>query len=285
VTRPVVGISCYAEQARWGPWDRPAALLPLNYAEQVAAAGGIPVLLPPVPEVHGATQRLDALVLSGGGDIDPAAYAADPHPRTERVQPCRDQAERALLAAALAAGLPFLGICRGLQILNVSRGGTLRQHLPDVVGHDGHSSVAGDFGSHPVRIAPASKLAGILGGPADGGATDGGAGRGELRLTVPTSHHQAIDRLGDGLVATAWADDDTIEAVELGTSGSSEGQFVLAVQWHPEAGDDPRLFQALIAAAARDRGTGRAGRAGRAGEAGGAGNGMPVGTEPLDSRA
>jgi putative glutamine amidotransferase len=249
MTGPVVGISAYGEPARWGPHERPAALVPMTYPEQVAAAGGIPVLLPPVPGVVGAVARLDALVLSGGGDVDPASYGADRHPRTARVYPARDQAERALLAAALAAGLPVLGICRGLQILNAWRGGTLLQHLPDVVGHEGHGSGSGIFGSHLVRIAPGSKLAGILG---------------EAERAVPTSHHQAIGMLGDGLVATAWAQDGTIEAVELDPAPTGN-EFVLAVQWHPEAGDDPRLFQALIAAA-RGRGAGGPGRAGRAAE-------------------
>ena len=150
----------------------------MSYPEAVAAAGGVPVLLPPLPGIEEAISRLDALVLSGGGDIDPAAYGADPHPLTERVYPGRDQAERALLAAALAAGIPVLAICRGLQIVNVSRGGTLRQHLPDEVGHHDHGSAAGTYGSHPVRIAADSCVGRILGPPgADG----------QVRADVPTS--------------------------------------------------------------------------------------------------
>lgn len=237
---PHVGISAYGEPARWGPWDRPAALLPMSYPEAVAAAGGVPVLLPPLPGIEEAVSRLDALVLSGGGDIDPAAYGAAPHPRTERVYPARDRAERALLATALAAGVPVLAICRGLQIVNVSRGGTLRQHLPDEVGHHDHGSPPGTFGSHQVRIAAGSLVGTILGPPGPDG---------EVRATVPTSHHQAIGRLGQGLVATAWADDGTVEAVELDPAGASGTALLLAVQWHPEAGDDPRLFRALISAA------------------------------------
>ena len=194
---PLVGIASYAEQARWGPWDAPAALLPVSYPEQVAAAGGVPVLLPPLPGVARAAARLDAVVLSGGGDLDPAGYGAGPHPLTTRVYPERDRAERALLSAALAEGVPVLAICRGLQILNVTRGGTLHQHLPDVVGHDGHGAAPGTFGQHEVRVNPASRLGAILGPPGPGG---------ELRLTVPTQHHQAIDRLGQGLIATAWAE-------------------------------------------------------------------------------
>ncbi len=242
---PHVGIGTYGERARWGPWDRPAALLPMSYPEAVAAAGGVPVLLPPLPGIEQAVSRLDALVLCGGGDIDPAVYGADPHPLTERVYPARDQAERALLATALAAGIPVLAICRGLQIVNVSHGGTLRQHLPEDVGHHGHGSVPGTYGSHQVRIAADSVLGGILGPP----GVDG-----QVRAVVPTSHHQAIGQLGPGLVATAWADDGTIEAVEPGPAVSGRTGFLIAVQWHPKAGDDPRLFEALIGAGLLARG-------------------------------
>ena len=173
--------------------------------------------------------------MPGGGDIDPARYGAAPHPRTGAASGERDRAELDLLAAALAAGLPVLGICRGLQLLNIAQGGTLHQHLADLgpAGDADHTPQPGTFGSHPVRIAAGSRLAGIL--PAD------------QPLAVPTAHHQAIDRLGAGLTATAWAADGIIEAAEL-TDGEHH-PFVLAVQWHPEAGDDPRLFQALVAAA------------------------------------
>lgn len=241
--KPVIGLSSYAENARWGPWDSPAALLPLSYAEQVARAGGIPVLLPPVAGIADAAGRLDALVLTGGGDIDPAAYGAETHPRTGRISPRRDRAELDLLAAGLAAGLPVLGVCRGLQVLNVARGGTLRQHLGDPAGQAAdarHTPPPGTFGAHPVRIAPASLLAEIL-GPA--------GQHGEPERTVPTAHHQAIDRLGDGLTATAWTADGVIEGVELAPVSPGQHPFVLAVQWHPEAADDALLFQALVAAA------------------------------------
>jgi putative glutamine amidotransferase len=265
---PVIGLSSYAEPASWGRWvDRPAALLAVSYVAQVTAAGGVPVLLPPVPGIATVLSGLDALVLSGGADIDPAAYGARPHPRTGPIQPERDAAEFALLAAALEQGLPVLAICRGLQVLNVSSGGTLHQHLPDLVANDSHRSVPNSFGAHGVRIAPGSRLGAVLGPPDAGG---------ELRLTVPTSHHQAVDRLGDGLVATAWADDGTIEAAELGPAGAHghRGQFLLAVQWHPEAGEDPRLFQALLAAARAYREN-----------PGAAGTGRRASGQPLDSRA
>jgi gamma-glutamyl-gamma-aminobutyrate hydrolase PuuD len=234
-SKPVIGLSTYAERAHWSNWeDETAALLPVSYVEQVAAAGGVPVLLPPAPGIAAAVARLDALVLTGGGDIDPAAYGAAPHPLTGGVNPARDRAELELLDAALAAGLPVLGICRGLQLLNVARGGTLHQHLADLgpAGNADHTPPPATFGRHPVRVGAGSLLAGILG-------TDG-------PLPVATAHHQAIGRLGSGLTATAWAPDGIIEAVEL--DGGDHHPFVLAVQWHPEAGDDPRLFQALVAA-------------------------------------
>jgi putative glutamine amidotransferase len=230
------------EQASWGSWDTATVLLPRRYADSVAAAGGIPVLLPPLPGVAGSVGRLDALVLTGGGDIDPAAYGARPHPRTARVDQQRDRAELELVAAALEAGLPVLGICRGQQVLNVARGGTLHQHVPDLPApyiKAEHTPGPGRYGSHQVHVAPGSRLAEIFstGGP-----------HGDPRLAVPTAHHQAIDKLGSGLTATAWADDGVIEAVEM-APGPGRHPFVLAVQWHPEAGDDPRLMRALVAAA------------------------------------
>jgi putative glutamine amidotransferase len=229
-TAPVIGLSAYREDARWSHWHRPAVLLPANYAEQVAAAGGVPVLLPPLPGIAAAVDRIDGLLLTGGGDIAPGRYGADPHPATSRVSGPRDAAELELLDAAVAAGKPVLGVCRGMQLLNVARGGTLCQHLDNGAGH---TPAPGTFGAHPVRVAAGTRLAGILG--ANGSGVD-----------VPTAHHQAIERLGDGLVATAWARDGVIEAVEPGAAGDP---FLLAVQWHPEAGTDLRLFEALVAAA------------------------------------
>ena len=230
---PAIGISCYAQQARWGAWDDQAILLPRRYADKVAKAGGTPVLLPPLPGIEGILPRLDGLVLSGGGDIDPARYAA---PRGEAPGPAsaaRDDAELDLCTAALDSGLPLLGICRGLQVINVALGGTLHQHLPDIVGHDGHSPEPGGYGSHDVSVAAGSRLASALG---------------RAELAVPTHHHQAIDRLGDGLVATAWASDGIIEAAEFRLAGRGTA-VLLAVQWHPEAGDDLSLFRWLTAAA------------------------------------
>ena len=232
---PLIGISAYSELAKWGAWERPAVVLPRRYADSVAAAGGIPVLLPPLPGIEDALGRLDGLILAGGGDIDPARYHAEPAPETSSVREERDVAELALFAAARSRRLPVLGICRGLQVINVALGGTLHQHLPDVVGHDGHAPVPGGFADHAVRVAPGSRLSQILGRDEAG---------------TPTHHHQAVDQLGRGLIPTAWAQDGIIEAFEL--EGAGDGWFMVAVQWHPEAGDDPSLFRALIAAA-RDR--------------------------------
>jgi len=227
--RPVIGISAYAERARWASWEEKATLVPQAYVDRVVASGCVPVVLPAVPGVERVVARLDGLLLTGGGDLDPALYAASPHPRTTRVHPDRDAAELALLDAAFAARLPILGICRGLQVLNVFRNGTLCQHLPETVGHDGHSPGPRHYGMQPVRVSPGSRVATIL----DRGAP-----------TVPCHHHQAIDRLGADLIASAWSDDGTIEAVEL-----ADYPFGIAVQWHPEVDGDDSLFRALAAAA------------------------------------
>lgn len=226
---PRIGLTTYVEDARWGVWDRPAVVLPHSYVGAVTAAGGLPVLLPAADDAGAARaiEAVDALILTGGADVTPAAYGAEPHPETQGARPDRDSWEAALLAAALAVDLPILAICRGAQVLNVAFGGTLHQHVPDVVGHDGHRPAPAELGRIEVRLKPGTLVADIL-GPG---------------LTVPCYHHQAIDALGDGIDAVGWADDDTVEAVEV-----PERRFVLGVQWHPEDGDDPRLFEALVAA-------------------------------------
>jgi putative glutamine amidotransferase len=228
---PLIGISSYAQQARWGAWDDQAVLLPRRYADRVAQAGGAPVLLPPMPGIERTLPRLDGLVLSGGGDIDPARYGSPRDPESGPASDDRDSAELALCRAALDLGLPLLGICRGLQVINVALGGTLFQHLPDIVGHNAHSPSSGRYGSHDVRVAPDSRLARVLG---------------RTELPVPTHHHQAVDKLGQGLAATAWTADGIVEAAEFPDAGVP---FMLAVQWHPEADDDLSLFRGLVAAA------------------------------------
>lgn len=228
---PLIGMTSYFEPARWGVWVREAMLLPATYVRSVERAGGVPVLLPPVGDLRGIpalVRGLDAIVFAGGGDIDPELYGAPAHHTTGPRQPQRDRFELALLRAVMEAGLPFLAVCRGMQLLNVARGGDLIQHLPDVVGHEGHAPAVGRIGGHRVQIGPTSLLGKILG----------------ETVNVPTYHHQAVQRLGDDLTPVAWAGDQVIEAVEL-----QDHPFGVGVQWHPEEGDDPRLLEALVAAA------------------------------------
>ncbi len=236
---PVIGITTYDVEASWGPWTAPTALLPYFYVNAVRRSGGRVVMLPPGGDDHeaGATVAgLDGLVVSGGPDVDPVRYGADRHPRTQPPVPVRDEWDLALTGSALARGVPLLSICRGMQVLNVCRGGTLHQHVPDLVGHDRHAGPQAGYGRHKVRVSPGSMLAGIL--------TE------EVHFDVPTHHHQAVDLVGEGLTAVAWEEDGTVEAVEAGPSelGGVSG-FVLGVQWHPERGDDMRLFTALVGAA------------------------------------
>ncbi|WP_405579151.1 gamma-glutamyl-gamma-aminobutyrate hydrolase family protein [Streptomyces sp. NBC_01190] len=225
----LVGITTYVERARWGVWEQDAALLPYDYVRSVRAAGAIAVLLPPDRPAAAAevVARMDAVIVSGGPDVDPGRYGQVPHPRTVPALPERDAWEAAVLQAALERGRPLLGVCRGMQLLNVVLGGTLVQHL------DGHVGEPGRFGSHRVTPVSGTLLAGLMPEAAD----------------VPTYHHQAVDRLGSGLTAAAHADDGTVEAVE-----AAGGGFALGVQWHPEAGTDPGLLTGLLAAA-RNSGT------------------------------
>ncbi|WP_055589452.1 gamma-glutamyl-gamma-aminobutyrate hydrolase family protein [Peterkaempfera griseoplana] len=233
--RPLIGITTYLDTARWGVWEDRAALLPTVYPQLVQSAGGLAVMVPPDdPErAPAATARLDGLLVAGGPDVSPALYGLPRHPRTAATAPERDRWESALIRAALAAGLPLLGVCRGMQLLNVVCGGTLVQHLPEAVGHDGHCPSPGVFTRHPVRPVAGTALAELL--P-------------EAEASVPTYHHQAVDRLGSGLRVCARAADGTVEAVEAEGPG-----FVLGVQWHPERDHDLRVVRALVTAAARTR--------------------------------
>jgi putative glutamine amidotransferase len=225
--RPLIGISTYREQARWGAWDVPAVLLPASYADAVADSGGEPVLLPTGSGTVEVVGRLDGLVLAGGADVDPARYGAVPGPHTVP-RPDRDAAELVVLQAALDADLPLLAICRGMQLLDVALGGDLLQHLPDVEGAGSHQLAPGAFAQREVRTAPGSELHRLLG----------------PTVAVDCHHHQALDRIAPGLTAVAWAEDGLVEAVE-----AAGRRFCLGVQWHPETGEDRRLFAALVDAA------------------------------------
>jgi putative glutamine amidotransferase len=237
---PVIGITTYEDRAAWRGWDARAALLPYSYVDSVRAAGGRPVLLAPGGddnEARATVAGLDGLVVAGGPDVDPSRYGAPRHPKTQEPVTARDAWDLAVTASAVELGVPLLAICRGMQVLNVCRGGTLHQHVEDIIGHVRHDGPKHGFGQHSVHVAEDSLLAMIL----PSGAF----------FDVPTHHHQAVDLVGDGLRAVAWEEDGLIEAVEAGPSelGGLPG-FVLGVQWHPEQGTDPRLFRALVEAAA-----------------------------------
>ena len=261
MARSLIGITGQFEAAHWGDWVREAVLSPLTYTRAVERAGGTPVVLPPVPadSVARLVQGVDGFVFTCGTDVNPALYDAAPHEKTDAPDRRRDRFEMALVRAALDAGLPVLGICRGMHILNVARAGTLIQHLPDAVGHSGHAPDPVRMSPHEVHLNVSSTVGTLLGS----------------RNRVPALHHQAVQQTGEGLVTVAWADDQVIEAIEL-----PGHPFAVGVQWHPEEGDDLRLFEALVSAAqtgaaarasaraaeekAAKQPSGRSGRAGRA---------------------
>jgi putative glutamine amidotransferase len=233
VARPLVGITTYVTVARFGAWDTEAALVPGDYVHAVERAGGRPLLVPPSDAgVEETLDAVDGLIFSGGSDLEPELYGQDPHPETYGVVPERDRAELALLTAALERDLPVLAICRGSQVLNVALGGDLVQHLPDLVGHEQHKHTPGVFADHDVDVENGTRLAALLGD----------------RAPVKSHHHQGFGRLGDGLRASAHAEDGAVEAVE-----ASARRFALGVLWHPEAGEDMKLFEALVEEAARYR--------------------------------
>jgi putative glutamine amidotransferase len=230
--RPLIGVCAAVEPATYGVWkDEPAVLLPLAYARAIHGAGGMIAVLPPDRRATGNPEelldRLDGLVLAGGADIDPDSHGAEAHAETIGTNPDRDRFEIALTRGALERGIPLLGVCRGMQILNVACGGTLDQHIPERLGHEGHRPVPGSWAEHEVKLEPGSLAA---------------RAAGTERLTVKSHHHQGVDAIPVGLRASGWAtDDDSVEAVESG-----DGSFVLGVLWHPEEDAADAVIPALV---------------------------------------
>ncbi|GAA4702333.1 gamma-glutamyl-gamma-aminobutyrate hydrolase family protein [Phytohabitans rumicis] len=228
MARPVIGLTTYAEEARFGLNDTFAAVLPLSYVHAVHESGGRAVLITPDAPDSDVLDGIDGIMFTGGSDVDPVLYGEQPHPTTN-VKPERDAAELLLMRAALEADLPVLGVCRGMQLMAVAYGGRLHQHLPDVLGHDDHRPMSGPkFGHHPVRLLPHTRAHAILGD----------------ELVVNSFHHQGVRDPG-GLSPVGWCpDDELIEVVE-----DPRRAFVLGVQWHPEDTNDFRVFGALVEAA------------------------------------
>jgi putative glutamine amidotransferase len=233
VSRPLVGICAAVEQARFGPWDQQAVLLPRGYSEAVQAAGGVAVLLPPddtLVEAPGdVLDSLDALLLAGGRDIDPLTYGASPDPGLGETSPERDRFELALVSAALERDMPVLGVCRGMEMLNVACGGTLVQHLTGEL-LERHRHTPGVYSDHEVALSPGSLAVRVAGAEV---------------VAVRSHHHQALAELGEGLVISGRCpDDDLAEAVELPGK-----RFALGVLWHPEEDARSGVIGALVKAA------------------------------------
>lgn len=232
---PVIGLTTYLEQAKQGVWDVRAAFLPQQYFDAVTASGGIAVLLPPQPAREAVADAvldgLDGLILTGGLDVQPELYGAARHPLTDPARPDRDAWELALFRGAEERRMPVLAICRGLQLVNVARGGTLHQHLPEAIGTDRHRIGGGVFANNTVAVQSGSALAALIGD----GAFD-----------VHSYHHQGVDRVGEGLTVTATDEVGLVQAFE----STGEG-YVVGVQWHPEENvEDRRLFAGLVDQAA-----------------------------------
>jgi gamma-glutamyl-gamma-aminobutyrate hydrolase PuuD len=225
--RPIIGITGELDAARWGNWIREAVVSPVSYTRAVERAGGTPVILPPVPatSVPVLIAGINGLVLSGGRDVDPSMYDEAPHEQTDIPDHRRDRFELILTRAAIEADLPFLAIGRGMHILNVARGGTLTQHLPDRIGNESHKPDPVKMTIHDVRVTPESRLGRVLGETAQ----------------VPAAHHQAVNQIGSGLLTVAWTMDQVVEAIEV-----QGHRFGVGVQWDPEDGDDLRLFESLV---------------------------------------
>jgi putative glutamine amidotransferase len=228
VGKPVVGITTYLTRAAWGAWNMEAALVPADYVRAVERAGGAPLLVPPGADTETTLALVDGLVFSGGSDLDPELYGDEAHPETNGIVRERDDFELELMQAALARDIPMLAICRGSQVLNVALGGGIEQHVPDRVGSDVHKETPGVFAEHAVAVVADTRLGSILG----------------TRHDVRSHHHQGFGELGTGLREAARAPDGTVEALE-----DPSRRFTLGVLWHPEAGEDLALFEALIAEA------------------------------------
>jgi putative glutamine amidotransferase len=238
--RPVIGICAALEQAKWSVWDQQAALVPIGYIDAVLRSGGMAVILAPDPELvedpQDALDLIDGLLLAGGADIDPGAYGQAAHAETLGTVPARDAFEIALARGAIERDMPVLGICRGMQLINVACGGTLVQHLPERYGHHEHRRVVGSFdgADHDVLLSEGSLAA---------------RSAGELLHATKSHHHQGVDQVGEGLVVSGVsALDELPEAIEL-----PDARFALGVQWHPEADLASSVVGALVEAAAGAR--------------------------------
>ncbi|MEV4178251.1 gamma-glutamyl-gamma-aminobutyrate hydrolase family protein [Nonomuraea sp. NPDC049709] len=227
MSRPLIGITAYFEAARWGDWVREAVLSPPSYAKAVGRAGGAPVMLPPLGPhaIEDYVRGLQGIVLAGGVEVGADTYNGDPDERVAEPQVHRDRFELAIVRAAIRADLPILAIARGMHVLNVAQGGTLIPWLPEVLDSDRHAE---PDGGHTIQVSVSSKLGKAIGD----------------RVEVNAPHHQSVRRLGSGLLAVAWAEDQIVEGIEL-----QGHRFGVGVQWHPERGQDNRLFDAFIEAA------------------------------------